>query len=168
MVEQRGELRPLLFMCSFTHTVQVAQLAGPALSPGRGRLSCIYRVRGASWYSVDLALKPTVLLEIITNSLLTLCVARFVFIPGGLTGRILNSSPLVPIGRLSYSLYLWQQLFLRPDGIAPVPLPMPFSRLATFSAASACYAGVEVRFPGLREKLRHGPVSESLTCPVTS
>src|ERR1019366_7809367 len=34
MVEQRGELRPLLFTCNFTHTVQVAQLAGPALSPG--------------------------------------------------------------------------------------------------------------------------------------
>src|SRR5438034_8292652 len=38
MVEQRGEPRPLVLTCCFTHTEQVAQLADPALSPGRGRL----------------------------------------------------------------------------------------------------------------------------------
>src|SRR5215468_1677620 len=37
-MEQRGEPRPLVFTCCLTHTVQVAQLADPALSPGRGRL----------------------------------------------------------------------------------------------------------------------------------
>ena len=38
VVEQRGEPRPLIFACCLTHTKQVAQLADPALSPGRGRL----------------------------------------------------------------------------------------------------------------------------------
>src|SRR3984957_2514904 len=38
VVEQRGEPRPLIFACCLTHTEQVAQLADPALSPGRGRL----------------------------------------------------------------------------------------------------------------------------------
>src|SRR3954468_2820142 len=38
VVEQRGEPRPLVFTCCLTHTEQVAQLADPALSPGRGRL----------------------------------------------------------------------------------------------------------------------------------
>ena len=32
------EPRPLIFACCLTHTKQVAQLADPALSPGRGRL----------------------------------------------------------------------------------------------------------------------------------
>src|SRR5580700_2764373 len=39
VVEQRGEPRPLVLTCCLTHTKQVAQLADPALSPGRGRLS---------------------------------------------------------------------------------------------------------------------------------
>src|SRR5580700_7754765 len=38
VVEQRGEPRPLIFTGCLTHTEQVAQLADPALSPGRGRL----------------------------------------------------------------------------------------------------------------------------------
>jgi peptidoglycan/LPS O-acetylase OafA/YrhL len=36
------------------------------------------------------------------------CVRR----PAGRVGRWLNSRPLVYVGTLSYSLYLWQQLFL--------------------------------------------------------
>src|SRR5277367_3264729 len=38
MVEQRAEPRPFVPTCYFTHTAQDAQLAGPALGPGRGRL----------------------------------------------------------------------------------------------------------------------------------
>src|SRR3954447_12480730 len=38
MVEQRGEPRPLVLTCYLSHTEQVAHLADPALSPGRGRL----------------------------------------------------------------------------------------------------------------------------------
>src|SRR6266852_288205 len=38
VVEQRGELCPLLLACNFAHTEQAARLVGPALCPGRGRL----------------------------------------------------------------------------------------------------------------------------------
>jgi peptidoglycan/LPS O-acetylase OafA/YrhL len=34
----------------------------------------------------------------------------------GPLGRLLNVMPLVWLGRLSYSLYLWQQPFLNPHG----------------------------------------------------
>src|SRR2546421_10407092 len=48
MVEQRGEPRLLIPPCCFTHTVQVAQLAGPTLSPGRGRLPSVLLGRSPS------------------------------------------------------------------------------------------------------------------------
>jgi peptidoglycan/LPS O-acetylase OafA/YrhL len=97
--------------------------------------------------------------EIITNSLLTLCVARLVFLPDGMAGRVLNSAPFVLVGKLSYSLYLWQQLFLRPDGNAPLSIPFPLNLVAAIAAASACYWGLEVRFLGLRKKFRKQPQS---------
>ena len=52
MVEQRGEPRPLVPTCCFTHTVQVAQLAGPALSPGRGRLPDVLLGRSPSLHAL--------------------------------------------------------------------------------------------------------------------
>src|SRR6516225_120981 len=52
MVEQRTESRPLIPTCYFTHTVQVAQLAGPALSPGRGRLPDVLLGRSPSLHAL--------------------------------------------------------------------------------------------------------------------
>ncbi len=59
MVEQRGELRPFSFTCNFTHTVQVAQLADPALSPGRGRLHDVLLGRSPSLHALRRRL-PTI------------------------------------------------------------------------------------------------------------
>lgn len=53
--------------------------------------------------------------------------------PAGIVGRLLNSRPLVTVGLASYSIYLWQQLWLRPD-----------SAMSTFSAlvlVASCAAG---------------------------
>src|SRR5262249_51680429 len=52
VVEQRGEPRPLVFSCCLTHTEQVAQLADPALSPGRGRLPDVLFGRLPSLYAL--------------------------------------------------------------------------------------------------------------------
>src|SRR5437899_8553150 len=49
MVEQRSEPRPLVPTCYFTHT---AQLAGPALSPGRGRLPDVLLGRSPSLHAL--------------------------------------------------------------------------------------------------------------------
>src|ERR1700747_3465874 len=52
MMEQCGEPRPLVPPCCFTHTVQVAQLAGPTLSPGRGRLPDVLLGRSPSLHAL--------------------------------------------------------------------------------------------------------------------
>ncbi len=49
--------------------------------------------------------------------------------PCGALGVLLESQPLVWIGRLSYSLYLWQQLFLIGDH---APVPGKFGHLQQF------------------------------------
>jgi peptidoglycan/LPS O-acetylase OafA/YrhL len=57
-----------------------------------------------------------------------------------LTSRVLESAPLRLVGRLSYSLYLWQQLFLvwsdeRVAGLAWVQV-FPYNLIAVFVCAS--------------------------------
>ena len=47
--------------------------------------------------------------------------------PASIVGRLLNSRPLVHIGVLSYSIYLWQTLLLRVDSSAFGPLLRFFS-----------------------------------------
>lgn len=45
---------------------------------------------------------------------LALTISYFIDRPTGVVGRVLNWKPMVWIGTLSYSLYLWNQLFLKP------------------------------------------------------
>ena len=55
-----------------------------------------------------------------TEPALTLCICyaivRYTEFPGGFIARLLNVPALAFAGRLSYSLYLWQQVFLNPAG----------------------------------------------------
>ena len=50
-------------------------------------------------------------------SLWLLFAAAVIFNPASLPGFVLNRSPVQFIGTLSYSIYLWQQLFLSPDNL---------------------------------------------------
>ncbi len=90
------------------------------------------------------------------NSLLTFCVARFVFVPGRMADRFLNSAPMKTIGKLSYSLYLWQQLFFNPWKASGPVWWMGWSGAA--ACASVSYFGLEQRFMGLRKQFRRRPV----------
>ena len=68
--------------------------------------------------------------------------------PNGITGRVLESAPLRWIGRLSYSLYLWQQLFLvGGDVLRPLPFPRlqewPWNLPAVVVCAIASYYAIE-------------------------
>jgi peptidoglycan/LPS O-acetylase OafA/YrhL len=103
---------------------------------------------------------PTIFLGIFTNLLMTLCIARLIFIPRGLAARILNSPPVVMLGKLSYSLYLWQELFLRPEN-PPIRTPFPVNILLAIGCASISYWGLESRFLGLRRKYRRQKVESS-------
>jgi peptidoglycan/LPS O-acetylase OafA/YrhL len=50
------------------------------------------------------------------------------------TGRVLNSRPMVFIGVISYSIYLWQEPFFA--STFNIPLPARFGLIATFALAS--------------------------------
>ncbi len=73
----------------------------------------------------------------------------FVSKPGSIGGRVLNAKALVHIGSISYSLYLWQQLWLSPAGIVPYRWStsmlgkLPLNLIATFLAAECSWNLVE-------------------------
>jgi peptidoglycan/LPS O-acetylase OafA/YrhL len=65
--------------------------------------------------------------------------------PSGIVGRILNSTPVVHIGHISFSLYLWQQLFLTTENKTVSGL-FPLNVVATFAVAECSYWFVEKPF----------------------
>jgi peptidoglycan/LPS O-acetylase OafA/YrhL len=77
-----------------------------------------------------------------------LLVISTVFHPSSWTSRALELPPLKFVGRISYSLYLWQELFFvlghqRATGLLSVLQYAPWSYLATFTMALLSYQFVE-------------------------
>ncbi len=77
--------------------------------------------------------------------------------PCNLFGRLLESAPLRWIGRISYSLYLWQQLFFTGHFLNQYPLgPLnrfPLQLIATFLCAIASYRFIEQPMIALGHRL---------------
>jgi len=71
-----------------------------------------------------------------------LCLDWAVTYADGRVGRLLNAAPLVSIGLMSYSLYLWQQLFTNRNSASAVTA-FPVNLLLAFAAAFASYHIVE-------------------------
>ncbi|MEP6691942.1 MAG: acyltransferase [Gemmatimonadaceae bacterium] len=69
----------------------------------------------------------------------------------GRVGRVLNSRPMTALGRVSYSLYLWQEIFLNRYGTAWVN-SFPANLLLALTAAIASHYLVER--PALRMRPR--------------
>ncbi len=68
-------------------------------------------------------------------------------------GRFLGWAPVVWVGRISYSLYLWQQLFLsHPSTWAP-PLPFPINVAAALGAAVASFYVIEQPMLRVRDRV---------------
>ena len=91
----------------------------------------------------------------LTNAGIAYCVARYathVNLPGA---RFLNWRPMVWLGVLSYSLYLWQQVFFNPFADDLVTR-FPINLLAALAAAVASYRLVERPLFGLRQRFRAG------------
>jgi peptidoglycan/LPS O-acetylase OafA/YrhL len=87
------------------------------------------------------------------NVALALTILRYVAFPGGVGGQLLNSKPLATIGVLSYSLYLWQQLFLiqwRPANW--IVMTFPLNVVMAFLAAGVSYALIEQPFLRLKDR----------------
>ena len=87
----------------------------------------------------------------LANVLTVLHLDRVVRFPQTPDGRLLNTAPLRFIGGLSYSIYLWQQLFLDRYATSPLPsLPLNLGLVAVASLLS--YYGIEQTFLRLRTR----------------
>jgi peptidoglycan/LPS O-acetylase OafA/YrhL len=79
--------------------------------------------------------------------------------PSSVVGRLLNSRPFVHIGVLSYSIYIWQTLFLHPADKSvfgpslKLLYTFPFSWLAILAVAELSYNLVEKPALRLRNRL---------------
>jgi peptidoglycan/LPS O-acetylase OafA/YrhL len=73
--------------------------------------------------------------------LLSLFIGWCIHNPNDVMGRVLNFRPLRVVAIGSYSLYLWQQMFLGPD--APVHWPLPIALLALCACSAASYWLIE-------------------------
>ncbi|MES1261128.1 MAG: hypothetical protein ABUS49_05260, partial [Acidobacteriota bacterium] len=87
-----------------------------------------------------------------------LIVASTMLAPRSLLGRVLELAPLRFVGRLSFSLYLWQQIFMLrqggPVGNALAHLQVfPLNYATAFVCAMASYFLVEKRFIRLGHRL---------------
>jgi len=70
----------------------------------------------------------------------------------GRVGRVMNATPLVVIGTLSYSLYLWQQLFLNRSASNAMSA-FPLNIVLVSAAAAASYLLVERPALNLRRRI---------------
>jgi peptidoglycan/LPS O-acetylase OafA/YrhL len=106
----------------------------------------------------------TGLFEPIVNIGLAIIVARVTLISSGRAIRILSSPTLVAIGVLSYSLYLWQMLFLSPVPVRAFTFPL--NLVWVFVAATASFVLIERPFNALRKKSK--PVAAGLVSETSS
>ena len=88
----------------------------------------------------------------------------------GLRGRILEAQPLKWIGRLSYSIYIWQQLFLVMDPVDLIPQiePLqyfPINFIAVILMAVASYYLVERRLIRIGHRIYHGAIRRRWAAP---
>ncbi|WP_417067681.1 acyltransferase family protein [Niveibacterium terrae] len=86
--------------------------------------------------------------SVIANGLAVLLIHGALNAEGTLIFRLLNSAPVRKIGALSYSLYLWQQVFIYGN----FRLPAPWNLMAIFAAASFSYYAVELNFLRWKER----------------
>jgi len=96
---------------------------------------------------------------------IALCIDWCVTNHDGIVGRLLNSGPLTFIGVMSYSIYLWQQIFLNRDS-ASVLCAFPLNILLVAACALGSYYIVERPALALRRHLQQGTVKEP--APVTA
>jgi peptidoglycan/LPS O-acetylase OafA/YrhL len=104
----------------------------------------------------------------VINICLALCVDWAVTFHEGRIGRVLNAAPLVFVGWISYSLYLWQQPFLNRESTAwSAAFPAtscsrwwPRSRRTTWWNAPrcSCASGSKPGSGGRRRRRRSGPI----------
>jgi peptidoglycan/LPS O-acetylase OafA/YrhL len=89
----------------------------------------------------------------VVNISIAILVHRSVYRPTDWIGKVLNWKPIAFVGLLSYSLYLWQQLFLNRYSTAWVNA-FPQNVVFAVAAALASYLLLEKPLLSLRHRLR--------------
>jgi peptidoglycan/LPS O-acetylase OafA/YrhL len=92
-------------------------------------------------------------IETVLNICICYCIARYTEFSKTIGGTVLNNRALAAVGRISYSMYLWQQLFLSPNGPALMQT-FPVNIVATFCCAAISYVIVEKPLAGVRRRMR--------------
>jgi peptidoglycan/LPS O-acetylase OafA/YrhL len=85
------------------------------------------------------------------NLMIALLLAHVVFYDKTILGRILNYPVVVHVGLISYSLYLWQQLFLTTNNATFSGL-FPWNIVCAFAAAELSYYMLERPFLRWRKR----------------
>ncbi len=88
----------------------------------------------------------------VMNILIAFCIDRAVTNYDSAVGKVLNSAPLVTLGMMSYSIYLWQQPFFNPDSQS-LFTRMPFNFIGLTIMTLISYFLVEKYSLKLRQKL---------------
>ena len=101
----------------------------------------------------------------VINLCLALCVDWCVTFHEGRIGRVLNAAPLVFVGWISYSLYLWQQPFLNRASDAAIA-QFPLNIVLTVAAALGSYYLVERPSLQLRKRIETRKRRKSPAPPV--
>lgn len=109
--------------------------------------------------STKFGLGPGFTLRAVACAWLVWGMARF---PGQGLARLLNTKPFVAVGVLSYSLYLWHRLFLRPEAWQSW-WDFPMNALLLAVAASLSYLLVERPFLRLKD---HRAPAGGMIAPV--
>lgn len=116
----------------------------------------LFAVNQASFYIVG---------QTIANLGTVLCVDWSIRNYGRGVGHLLNWKPVVYVGALSYSLYLWQNAFLNPDWDA-WPARLPMSLLLASGMAVVSYYVVEQPFLRLKTLVQPKKAARSITAGV--
>jgi peptidoglycan/LPS O-acetylase OafA/YrhL len=103
--------------------------------------------------------------QTIKNVGIAAIIARTIRHPEDAVGRVLNTRPVVWVGTLSYSLYLWQQLFLNRSDSSPVQ-SFPLNLALAFGAAVVSYRFIESPFLALRARLERRPRPAAAPAPL--
>lgn len=99
--------------------------------------------------------RPAVLLGITAmNVVIALGIDRCVRRSDGVVGRVLNVRPVAYVGLLSYSLYLWQQLFVNRSATVAVA-SFPLNMVLAITLAVLSYYLVERPMLRLRVRVEH-------------
>jgi peptidoglycan/LPS O-acetylase OafA/YrhL len=112
--------------------------------------SFAYRIDG-NWRHVVLLLYQLIGVPVI-NILIAMLIDWAMRNPHGAVGRALNHRVLMQLGVISYSAYLWQQVFLNRHADHLINV-FPLNVILALSAAWLSYRFVEIPWLALRERL---------------